>query len=343
MSNGEIILYNTEDGTTSIQLKAINGTVWLSQKELAELFARDVTTINQHIRAIYEEGECVREATIGKFPIVQMEGNREVSREIEVYNLDIILAVGMRVRSQRGTQFRRWANSVLSEYLVKGFAMDDERLKDPKHDYFDELLQRIRDIRASEARFYHKVRDILSLSPDYDADSPVSRNFYATIQNKMLYAITSHTAAELIIERSDPNAPNMGLTSWSSRRVCKADVTTAKNYLGNQEIQELNQIVTMFLETAEFRAKRRSTIALQEWTGILDNFLSGNELPVLRGVGRRSKKQADDIAHQRYEAFDSSRKLADRQKMESEPDIDVSVALEDIEKTVRLTRKRRQD
>ncbi|UMM09539.1 virulence RhuM family protein [Gluconobacter frateurii] len=343
MSNGEIILYNTEDGATSIQLKAVDGSIWLSQSEMAELFDTTKQNISLHIKNIFSDEEVSHQGTVKDYLTVQTEGDREVERQIQLYNLDVILAVGMRVRSPRGIQFRRWANTVLKEYLVKGFAMDDERLKDPKHDYFDELLQRIRDIRASEARFYHKIRDILSLSPDYDLTNQASRNFYATIQNKMLYAVTSHTAAELIMERSDPNAPNMGLTSWKKQRVCKEDVTVAKNYLGDEEIRELNTIVTMFLDTAELRAQRRKTIQFKEWEGFLDTFLRANEFPVLHGIGNRSKTQADAIAHRRYETFDAGRKLADRQKMESEPDIDVSVALEDIEKTVRLTRKRRQD
>lgn len=343
MSNGEIILYNTEDGITTIQLKAVDGSIWLSQSEMAELFDTTKQNISLHIKNVFSDGEVPQQGTVKDYLTVQTEGDRAVERQIQLYNLDVILAVGMRVRSPRGTQFRRWANSVLKEYLVKGFAMDDERLKDPKHDYFDELLSRIREIRASEARFYHKVRDILSLSENYDGRSQVARDFYATIQNKMLHAVTGHTAAELIIARSDPQAPNMGLTSWKKQRVCKEDVTVAKNYLGNQEIQELNQIVTMFLDTAELRAQRRRTIQLKEWEGVLDTFLKSNEFPVLHGPGSRSQTQAKTVAHQRYETFDADRKLANRKKTESEPDIDVSVALEDIEKAVRLTRKRRQD
>ncbi|KXV35158.1 2-hydroxyacid dehydrogenase [Gluconobacter thailandicus] len=340
MSNGEIILYTTEDGKQTIQLRAIQGTVWLTQAEIAELFDTTKQNVSLHLNNIFADGEVLPESVVKESLITASDGKAYNTLQ---YNLDAVLAIGMRVRSPRGTQFRRWANTVLKEYLVKGFAMDDERLKDPKHDYFDELLGRIREIRASEARFYHKVRDILSLSENYDGRSQVARDFYATIQNKMLHAVTGHTAAELIIARADPKAPNMGLTSWKKQRVCKEDVTVAKNYLGNQEIQELNQIVTMFLDTAELRTQRRRTIQLKEWEGVLDTFLKSNEFPVLHGPGSRSQTQAKTVAHQRYETFDAGRKLANRKKTENEPDIDVSVALEDIEKAVRLTRKRRQD
>ncbi|WP_215761312.1 RhuM family protein [Acetobacter sp. P1H12_c] len=342
MNNGEIILYSTEDGAATITLKAVNGTVWLSQKGMADLFDRDVTTINQHLKNIFEDGECSPEGTIGKFPIVQMEGERAVSREVECYNLDVILAVGFRVRGNRGTQFRRWANSVLKEYLVKGFVMDDERLKDPQFDHFDELLERIQAIRASEAQFYRKVRDILALSDDYEPSSRASLSFYATIQNKMLYAVTGHTAAELVIERSNPTAPNMGLTAWKHGRVRKEDVTVAKNYLGDLEIKELNLIVSMFLDTADLRTRRRQTIKLAEWDGILDRFLESNELHVLSGRGSRSQATAETIAHRRYEEFDQARKDAARKLAESEPDIDVSAALGEIEQKTRQTRRTRK-
>ena len=310
MAEGEIILYNSEDGITSIGLRAVDGTVWLSQRELAELFDKDVRTVNEHIHNIFAEGECDPRATIRKFRIVQTEGERQVEREVDAYNLDVILSVGYRVRSARGTQFRRWATTVLQEYLVKGFVMDDERLKNPGFDYFDELLERIRDIRASEARFYQKVRDILALSPDYDATRTDVQVFYAKIQNKMLYAVTSHTAAELIVSRGDHTAANMGLTAWKGDKVRKGDVGTAKNYLGEKEIRELNLIVTMFLDTADLRASRRQQIMLSEWDGILDGFLANNELPVLRNAGSVTATHAERIAHERYEKFDAARKAA---------------------------------
>jgi len=312
MSDGELILYTTDDGATQIQLRAIDGTVWLTQREIATLFDKDVRTVNEHIKNIHAEGECDPQATIRKLRIVQTEGGREVSREVDAYHLDVVLSVGYRVRSDRGIQFRRWATTVLKEYLVKGFVMNDERLKDPGFDYFDELLDRIRDIRASEARFYQKVRDILHLSVDYDAKSDVALTFYATIQNKMLYAVAHHTAAELIKARADENSPNMGLTTWKGARVRKGDVATAKNYLGEPEIKELNLIVGMFLDTAELRATRRQEIHLAEWEVILDGFLTSNELPLLRNAGAVSAKQAEAIAHQRYDSFDAKRKEAER-------------------------------
>ncbi len=325
MSEGEFILYSTEDGRTQVQLRAVEGTAWLTQRQMADLFDKDVRTINEHIRNVYDEGECDPEATIRKFRIVQTEGKRQVSREVDAYNLDVILSVGYRVRSERGVQFRRWATTVLKDYMVKGFVMDDERLKDPAWDYFDELLERIRDIRASEARFYEKVRDILALSEDYDPKSRQVATFYATIQNKMLYAVTGHTAGELIVARADADASNMGLTTWKGadkgRPVRKADVATAKNYLGELELKELNLIVETFLNTAELRASRRQTMRLAEWERVLDTFLDSNELPKLRNAGSVSTKRAETVAHERYAEFDGKRKEAKRREVESEGDL----------------------
>ena len=325
MSEGEFILYNTEDGRTQVQLRAVDKTAWLTQRQMADLFDKDVRTINEHIRNIYDEGECEPEATIRKFRIVQTEGKRQVARQVDAYNLDVILSVGYRVRSERGVQFRRWATTVLKDYMVKGFVMDDERLKDPAWDYFDELLERIRDIRASEARFYEKVRDILALSEDYDPKSRQVTTFYATIQNKMLYAVTGHTAGELIVARADAGASNMGLTTWKGsdkgKPVRKADVGTAKNYLGELEIKELNLIVETFLNTAELRASRRQTMRLAEWEGVLDTFLDSNELPKLRNAGSVTAKRAETIAHERYAEFDGNRKEAKRREVESAGDL----------------------
>ena len=316
MSEGEIILYNTEDGEAEIQLRAVDGTVWLTQAQMADLFATSPQAITQLIRAIYEDEELSEAATCNELLQVRDEGGRQVRRSLKHYNLEMILAVGYRVRSPRGTQFRRWATSALKDYLVKGFVMNDERLKDPAWDYFDELLERIRDIRASEARFYQKVRDILALSEDYDASSPVVNTFYATIQNKMLYAVSSHTAGELIRARANPDKPNMGLNTWKQadrgRPLRKSDVGTAKNYLGEAEIKELNLIVETFLNTAELRATRRQTMRLSDWEGVLDTFLTSNELPKLDGAGRVSARQAQRIAHERYETFDAKRKAAQK-------------------------------
>lgn len=342
MSEGEFILYSTEDGAAEIQLRAVDGTVWLSQREIAALFDKDVRTVNEHIKNIFDERECDPQATIRKFRIVQTEGRRDVEREVDTYNLDVILSVGYRVRSPRGVQFRRWATSTLKEYLVKGFVMNDERLKDPKWDYFDELLERIRDIRASEARFYQKVRDILALSEDYDARSSAVPTFYATIQNKMLYAVTSHTAGELIRARADADKPNMGLNTWKDagkgRALRKSDVGTAKNYLGEAEIKELNLIVETFLNTAELRASRRQTMRLADWEGVLDTFLTSNELPRLQGAGSVSAKQAERIAHDRYAAFDAARRAAEAQAAAESDDLDELKRIADGAKETAKTR-----
>ena len=307
-----MILYSTEDGRTQIQLRAEEGTVWLTQAQMAELFQTSPQAITQLLGAVFREGELSAEATCKESLQVRIEGVRQVRRRLKTYSLDAILAVGYRVRSPRGIQFRRWATTVLREYLVKGYAMNDERLKDPDRDYFDELLERIRDIRASEARFYRKVRDLLSLSVDYDPTSSTVADFFAGIQNKMLHAVTGHTAAELLVARSDPELPNMGLTTWAGHRVRKRDVGTSKNYLTEPEIRDLNLIVTMFLDTAELRASRRQMTTLAAWDRVLDRFLDGNELPVLRGAGTISATEAKGVVGERYEAFDATRRTAER-------------------------------
>jgi hypothetical protein len=305
MAEGEIILYTAGDGTARVELRAIDGTVWLSLNQIGDLFGRDKSVISRHIKSVFDEGELTPESVVARIATTAADGK---TYQVDHYRLEMILAVGYRVRSPRATEFRRWATTVLQEYLVKGFVMNDERLKKPDFDYFDELLERIRDIRASEARFYQKIRDILALSPDYDTARTDVHVFYAKIQNKMLYAVTSHTAAELIKSRADYNAPNMGLTAWKGDKVRKADVGTAKNYLGETEIRELNLIVTMFLDTADLRASRRQQILLSEWEGILDGFLANNELPVLRNAGSVTAAQAERLAHERYEKFDAARK-----------------------------------
>ena len=318
---GEIILYSTEDGRTQIQLRAPDGTVWLTQAQMAELFATTKQNVSLHVRRVLADGELTVESTVKEYLTVQTEGTRKVRRVVNLYRLDMILAVGYRVRSPRGVQFRRWATTVLREYLVKGFAMQDERLKDPNADYFDELLERLRDIRASEARFYRKVRDILALSEDYDPASRAATAFFARIQNKMLHAVTGSTAAELMVARSDLDSPSMGLTTWKGRRVRKSDVGTSKNYLGEAEIRELNLIVTMFLDTAELRANRRQTTRLAEWDGVLDWFLAGNELPVLRGTGGGPAEEAKAIVDCRYAASEANRGEAERTAADAMDDI----------------------
>lgn len=322
MSAGEIILYATDDGQATIQLRAVDGTVWLTQAQMAELFDTSPQAVTQLLAAIYRDGELAEERTCKLFLQVRDEGGRAVERSLKHYDLSAILAVGFRVRSPRGIQFRRWAGTVLKDYLVKGFAIDDAKLKDTRADYFDELIERIRDIRASEARFYQKLRDILSLSADYAKDEPRVQTFYATIQNKMLHAVTGHTAAELIVARADAAKPNMGLTTWKGGRVRKEDVAIAKNYLGGAELSELNLIVTMFLDTADLRARRRQGIVLAEWETILDGFIRSNELPLLRDAGRISATRAEKVAHDHYAAFDQRRRTEEKAADEAVPEID---------------------
>lgn len=313
MNKGELIIYTTQDGHVSMQLRVQDGTIWLSQIDLAELFQTTVANINQHIKSILKEGELPEEGTIKQYLIVRQEGARQVSRSINMYNLDMALAVGYRVRSLRGTQFRQWATDTLREYLVKGFAMDDRRLKEPGGwDYFDELLERIRDIRTSEKRFYQKVRDIYATSVDYDPKSEAAQLFFKKVQNKMLWAVTGHTAPELIAERSNPDIPNMGVMTWEGSKVRKKDVTIAKNYLNHDEIEELNRIVTMYLDFAEDQAKRRKQMTMQEWSERLDDFLTFNDRQVLTNAGRLQAAVAEKLALSRYEEFDAQRREAER-------------------------------
>jgi hypothetical protein len=317
-----IILYQTEDGRTRIQCRFDGETLWLTQAQLAELFGKDVRTVNEHLVNIYDEGELLREATIRRFRIVRLEGSREVAREVEHYRLEAILAVGYRVRSPRGTQFRQWATARLNEYLVKGFTMDDERLKNPPGvghtDYFDELLDRIRDIRASEQRVYLRVREILALAADYQPSDPDTQVFFQIIQNKLHFAVTGKTAPELIAERADPSQPNMGLTTWKSGVVRRGDVTVAKNYLRETEVGELNRIVGMFLDFAEDQAKRRKQIFLATWKTRLDDFLRLNERAILPGAGKVSREQADATAEQAYDDFAARRRATLEAEAEAE-------------------------
>ncbi|WP_225725211.1 MULTISPECIES: virulence RhuM family protein [unclassified Nocardia] len=329
VASGEFIVYNTEDGRTEVQLRTVDGTVWLTQRQMAELFDKSVPTINEHIKTIYADGECVMEATIRKFRIVRSEGGREVEREIEHYNLDVVLAVGYRVRSPRGVQFRRWATTVLREYLIKGFAMNDARLKEPQGvDYFDELLARIRDIRASEKRFYQKVKEVFSASAvDYDPKAVVAQTFFKTIQNKLLFAVSGRTAAEIIVDRCDVGKPNMGLTSWKGSIVRKGDVDIAKNYLAEKEIGDLNRLTTMFLDFAEDRAARREPITMADWVTQTDRFLQFYERSVLRNAGSVSADEAKRISGERWEQFDLRRR-----EIENEAD-DVEV-LETVQREI---------
>ena len=301
-----LLIYQTEDGHTKVNVRLEEETVWLNQKTIADLYQKDIRTINEHIKNIYNEGELSPQATIRKFRIVQKEGIREVSRDIDFYNLDIILSVGYRVRSHRGTQFRRWATERLTEYLVKGFTMDDDRLKEGRNlgaDYFDELLERIRDIRASEKRFYKKICDIYSLSIDYDPQHPLTQEFFATVQNKLHYAIHGHTAAELITERAKASQPNMGLTSWKNTKIRKTDVTVAKNYLSESELKSLNRIVTMYLDYAEDQAERQQPMYMQDWNNKLNAFLQFNGREILDNPGKVSAEIAQQLALSEYDKF----------------------------------------
>lgn len=339
MSNGELILYTTEDGQDRIQLRAIDGSVWLSQAEIAELFQTTKQNVSLHIKNIYDEGELSSESTVKEYLTVQTEGERQVQRSITLYRLEMILSVGYRVRSPRGTQFRKWATNALREYLIKGFVMDDERLKEPSGwDYFDELLERIREIRASEKRFYQKVKDLFSLSVDYDSRSDEAQVFFQTIQNKMIYATTGRTAAELIVERANPQVPNMGLTSWKGNRVRKGDITVSKNYLTQNEISDLNRIVTMFLDTAEDRAKRRQQMSMQDWRDLVDSFLQFNEREILTHSGRISHTRMEEIVRDRYEQFDTNRREEESRLAEEEHEKNVETELKQIED--RLTKNK---
>jgi len=304
---GELILYQTEDGKTRIEVKLKDETVWLSQKLMSELFQKDVRTINEHIKNIFEEGELVPESVIRKFRITAVDGK---TYDTAHYNLDAIISVGYRVKSLRGTQFRIWATQRLREYIIKGFTMDDERLKEVNNigsDYFDEMLERIRDIRSSEKRFYQKIRDIYKLAADYDPTAEETLEFFSIVQNKLHFAISGKTAAEIISERADASKPNMGLTSWKGPKVRRGDVTIAKNYLNEDELAGLNRIVNMYLDYAEDQAKRHRQIFMRDWRKKLDAFLQFNERDILTNSGKVAKEVAGKLALDRYEAFNRNR------------------------------------
>jgi hypothetical protein len=310
MQESQIILYTTPKGDVKVEIRFEDETFWLTQKKIAELFGVDVRTVNEHLKNIFESGELQREATIRKIRIVQQEGNRQVSRELDFYNLDAIIAVGYRVNSYNATQFRIWATNTLKEFIIKGFVLDDERLKQGKKfgkDYFDELLERIRSIRASERRFYQKITDIYAeASIDYDPKSPITQKFYKTVQNKLHWAITGHTAAELIAQRVDATKPNMGLQTWKAAphgKIMKSDVSVAKNYLNEQELKELERIVSMYLDYAENQAKRQIAMKMQDWVDKLDAFLNFNDYQILKDAGKMSAEVAKKLAEKEYEKF----------------------------------------
>ncbi|WP_374294668.1 virulence RhuM family protein [Acinetobacter sp.] len=305
INTGDFIIYASEDGEIKIDVKLLDETVWLTQKQMAEMFQKNVSTINEHIKNVFDEGELDQNSTIRNFRIVQQEGDRSIEREVQHYNLDVIISVGYRVRSNRGTQFRIWATQVLREYIVKGFAMDDARLKNGgNNNYFDELLARIRDIRASEKMFYQKVLEIYSTSVDYDSKAVESTKFFQTVQNKMHWAAHGHTAAEIVFHRVDGSKPNMGMTSFSGQSHPKTkDITIAKNYLNEKEIDTLNRIVTMYLDFAQFQAENGIQMYMKDWLAKLDQFLSFNGREVLDHYGKISHQQAKIKAESEYQLY----------------------------------------
>lgn len=330
-----ILIYQAEDGKTHINVRMEGDTVWLTQSAMAELFQTSSQNITMHIKNIYAEGELSEVATCKDYLQVQLEGGREVQRALKHYNLEVIIAVGYRVKSHRGTQFRRWATERLREYLVKGFVLDDERLKEGRGlgaDYFDELLERIRDIRASEKQFYRKITEIYSLAVDYDPNAEITHEFYASVQNKLHWAITGHTAAELIAERASAAKPNMGLTSWKGKKVRQADVTVAKNYLAEEELRSLNRIVTMYLDFAEDQAERHQPMYMRDWAQKLDAFLQFNGREVLHDAGRISSEVAKALALSEYEKYNTAR----LERETNQPD-------EDFDRAVKYLRKHDKD
>ncbi len=307
--NNEIILYSTPDGDKKVGVLFHDENFWLTQKAIAELFGVEVPAISKHLGNIYDSGELEREATVSILETVRREGNRNVKRKLEYYNLDAIIAVGYRVNSYQATQFRIWATNTLKEFIIKGFVLDDERLKQGKRfgrDYFDELLERIREIRASERRFYQKITDIYALSADYDKNAPITQEFFATVQNKLHWAITGKTAAEIIYESADAEKMHMGLTNWKQApdgKILKSDVSVAKNYLSVAHIRELNRIVTAYLDLAENRAERQIVMKMKDWVQFLHSFLELSNYPILKDKGKVSALEAKLKAEQEYEMY----------------------------------------
>ena len=325
-----IIIYRTADGRASVALYAKDGKIWLNQQQMAELFATSKQLISHHIANILKERELNEISVVKQYLTTAADGK---NYNVVFYSLEMIIAVGYRVRGIRGTQFRQWATEHLTEYLVKGFTMDDERLKNPdgRPDYFDELLLRIRDIRASEKRFYQKIRDLFALSSDYEKSDKATQMFFAETQNKLLYAVTHQTAAELIVARADANQPNMGLTTWKGSIVRKGDVIIAKNYLQNEEIDSLNRLVDIFLTSAEERVKGRRDLTLDYWRKNVDSLLTFQEKDILQGAGSITNYEAEETAKQVYDVFNSMRKQIEAQAA----DADDLKMLEDLEQSLK--------
>lgn len=310
----KFIIYNTDDGTASVRLYANDGTVWMTQAQMAELFSKERSGISKHISNIFQDGELDQKSNVSFLHIANSD------KPVTIYSLDVILAVGFRVRSPRGTQFRRWANTTLKEYLQKGFIIDDDRLKNPdgRPDYFDELLERIRDIRASEKRFYQKLRDLFSLSSDYDKTDKTTLQFFAETQNKLIYGVTGKTAADLIMERANFQKPNMALTSWSGTVVRRKDIIIAKNYLSSDEIDSLNRLVTIFLESAELRVKMRKDLTLEYWHNVVDKLLDDHGIPLLAHHDHHSHDEMKEFVNTVYDAFDARRKHEEARKADED-------------------------
>lgn len=338
-SNSHFLVYQAEDGAIKIDVRLENETVWLTQQLMAELFQTTKQNISQHIQTIYEEGELIPEATVKKFFTVRKEGGRRVQRELDYYNLDMIISVGYRVKSHVATRFRIWATQHLTEYVVKGFTMDDERLKNPDHpfDYFDELLRRIQDIRTSERRFYQKITDIYATAIDYDPTQEISLTFFKTVQNKLHWAVTGQTAAEIVHERADHTKPNMGLTNWRGDKVRKHDVAVAKNYLNEEELAALNNLVEQYLIYAEGQAMRRIPMHMKDWAERLDAFLQFNERNILEHAGKISHEMAKELAEAEYDLFHRERI---RQRDQQPSDFDRSI-IEKAEELKRMTKTKR--
>ncbi len=345
---GQFLVF--QDAGKQLRVRIDGHTVWLSQRQIAELFQITVPTVNEHLTSIYDDGEQSLEATIRKFRIVQTEGKREVSRIVEHYNLEAILAVGYRVRSTIGTAFRQWATARLAELLTKGFTLDDERIKTGKtlgDEYFEELLARIRDIRSSERLFYQKITDIYATSIDYQQNATATKEFFATVQNKLHWAIHGHTAAEIVKLRADSSKPHMGLTTWKNAPagpVRKADVTVAKNYLSQDELEALNRIVTMYLDYAEDQAKRKKTMHMADWIAKLDAFLQFNERNILSHAGKVSQQLAEQHAHQQFSSYDAERLRLEAEKPTSDFDqfVQSAAELETTSQTQRLRKIKKQ-
>jgi hypothetical protein len=327
----DLILYTSADGQTRINLRVEADNIWLSQLEIAELFQTTKQNVSLHAKNIFEDGELEADSVVKESLTTAADGK---NYRTQLYQLDLILAIGYRIRSPRGAQFRQWASRHLKEFLAKGFVMDDERLKNPGGwDYFDELLERIREIRASEKRFYQKVRELFALSSDYSVTEKETQFFFAEVQNKLLFAATGHTAAELIVKRADPQSPNMALQAWSGSRVRKQDVIVAKNYLSHDEIDTLNRLVVIFLEQAALRVKQRSDLTLSFWREHVDKMLASNDQALLKNAGSVSHEAMVSIAQARYETFDQQRREAEALRADALDAEDLK-EIEQIEKRV---------